>query len=1154
MAALTGWSIHDYGATSSGAFADTSATSGTISGYGDQIPFTSFNNLNISGMIRAVTGEFDLSMRVGELQEDSGGSAGSPTSDLFVGLGFTQDLDDDTAYVLAYTRNEPPGVAHLERKSRKTSKGGPGLQETAGNESGYYGGSEYLRITRDASGNITTYTSPDGTTWTELGDTGTTPTQITGSGYMVIWASDGNNTTGAKALVDNISDSTAVGSTDALTLDDITAGSSVDTLTISQSGTTTLSPTADGYVNESSTGTNYGSNTTGQARYHGGGFGRQGYLKFDGSSLADVDTATLRIYGSVGTADVDVGIYPALSATWDEGTLTYANAPGWGPGPIAITRCTTTAGYFEFDVSEYVYNNMGGDIGLVVRPLPENQNTFTFDTKEGTNSPELVVESGSGNAAPNGLEIRPNIIGYGTEFQADGWDIVKVTNTSTSGAGSFAEAVSESNRIIVFETSGTIDVNKLDIPAGNYVVAGQTAPSPGIVFQGQFNAIHGANILIQHISILSDYTDTTDPMTVGNGGTSTTQTKIVFDHVWFGYGDDECADIWNKEGGDFTFRYCVFGPGSDSSGKNYGALFGGDATVGSNFRVTLDRCLFIHCDERNPLAKAEIVTLNNCLVYNRGTHGTYISSREPTNLCNANVVGCLWIDGTDESSGNKPIYLDSNSWESGSQVWVSGCDWEGVNAPVSITDQWTDLVEVNGVTGAEASGPIDWPTGLTTMDVSLLEADLVAFVGPRPNDRLAVLQGYIDELSNRNGTHLTGGPGTIPSLAENTQALTVPSNTTYEASGYTTAEEWLHTQADNVEQVSADDLTLNDIEGGSSVDPATLTQNHSLTTDAITSASAVEGATLSQAHSIALDDITGASVVEEATVSQNHAIGTDNIEASSEVGTIALSSEHGLELDDITSSASVDNASLSQNHSLSTNSIEGGSSVGEISLTGEISLNLDSIVSASAVDDISLSQQHNLATDNIEAGSEVENTSVLSGQIIGLEDIVGGASVDSATISQNHALSTEPIEGGADVDPIALGGNLTLVLSGITGGSEVGAAAISQNHSLDTQDIEGGSSIGEISLTNGLSVPLVDIVGGSFVGSAAINQNHVLATNPIEGGSTVGGFILGGIVPDLISSISATISGTESISGKIHEQETGDTIITKSVESINAKL
>jgi len=43
-------------------------------------------------------------------------------------------------------------------------------------------------------------------------------------------------------------------------------------------------------------------------------------------------------------------------------------------------------------------------------------------------------------------------------------------------------------------------------------------------------------------------------------------------------------------------------------------------------------------------------------------------------------------------------------------------------------------------------------------------------------------------------------------------------------------------------------------------------------------------------------------------------------------------------------------------------------------------------------------------------------------------------------------------------------------------------------------------------------------------------------------------------VPDLISSVSGSISGTESLSGKIYQQETGGTIITKSVESLNAKL
>ncbi|NRB63017.1 MAG: hypothetical protein HRU40_08355 [Saprospiraceae bacterium] len=235
MAALTGWSIEDYGSSSSASFADTSSTSGTISGYGGQIPFTSFADLEISAMARAVTGEFDLSMRVGELQEDSGGNAGSPTSDLFVGLGFTTDLDADTAFVLAYTRNEPPGTSHLERKTRRLSKAGAALQETQSDESGYYAGGEYLRITRDSSGNITTYVSDNGTTWTELGDTSTTATQITGSGYMIIWASDGNNTTGAKALVDNISDSTASG--DEVTGDSLLSPSYIGTATIGQNHT-----------------------------------------------------------------------------------------------------------------------------------------------------------------------------------------------------------------------------------------------------------------------------------------------------------------------------------------------------------------------------------------------------------------------------------------------------------------------------------------------------------------------------------------------------------------------------------------------------------------------------------------------------------------------------------------------------------------------------------------------------------------------------------------------------------------------------------------------------------------------------------------------------------------------------------------------------
>ena len=589
---------------------------------------------------------------------------------------------------------------------------------------------------------------------------------------------------------------------------------------VALSGSLTLAPDEDAHVNESSTSTNYGSDTTAKTRYHGGGFGRQMYITFDLANTGNnnIDDATLRLYCSSGTA-VDVAIFPASSNTWDESTLTYDNAPYWDADAIAVSRVSTTAGYVEWDVSQYCYENGPSVVSFVVRPTPESTTEITVNTKEnGSNPPELVVNYGTGAAVPSGLDINPSIVGYGTKFQAGGWDVVKVTNTNTSGAGSFADAVSQSNRVVVFETSGTIDIDQLQVNASNLYIAGQTAPDQGIILKGQLAPVHGNNIIIQHLSVLNDYTTETDCVTIGNGDTSTKQSKVVFDHCWFAYGADECFDIWNKEGGDFHFRYCIFGPSVDSQAKGYGALFGGDATIGSNFRVSLDRCLFIHNEERNPLAKTEIVTLNNCLIYNRGVHGTYVSSREPTNQCNANIVGCMWIDGADIANTNEPIYLDSTTWVSGSQVWVDGCDWEGTHAPASIVDQWDDLVKENGVTGAEASAAIDWPTGLTTIDVAGLKADILSYCGPRPNNRFTELDAYMSELDNENGSMVTGGIPTIPTLTANTTTHTVPSNTTYEVSGYTSCEEWLHAQALAVEEASANpladwslqDLTRND--------------------------------------------------------------------------------------------------------------------------------------------------------------------------------------------------------------------------------------------------------------------------------------------------------------------------------------------------------
>ena len=95
-----------------------------------------------------------------------------------------------------------------------------------------------------------------------------------------------------------------------------------------------------------------------------------------------------------------------------------------------------------------------------------------------------------------------------------GQTVYRVTNLNNSGAGSLRDALSASNRFIVFETSGTINLSSggpiyignaggVAGPVYNITVAGQTAPSPGIQIKGAgFWIVHGSHdILIQHLKI-----------------------------------------------------------------------------------------------------------------------------------------------------------------------------------------------------------------------------------------------------------------------------------------------------------------------------------------------------------------------------------------------------------------------------------------------------------------------------------------------------------------------------------------------------------------------------------------------------------------------------------------------------------------------------
>src|SRR5215207_4993020 len=71
--------------------------------------------------------------------------------------------------------------------------------------------------------------------------------------------------------------------------------------------------------------------------------------------------------------------------------------------------------------------------------------------------------------------------GYGAVATGGrGGTIYHVTNLNDSGAGSFRDAVSVANRIVVFDVGGNINLSSEVAVKSNITIAGQTAPGGGI--------------------------------------------------------------------------------------------------------------------------------------------------------------------------------------------------------------------------------------------------------------------------------------------------------------------------------------------------------------------------------------------------------------------------------------------------------------------------------------------------------------------------------------------------------------------------------------------------------------------------------------------------------------------------------------------------
>lgn len=231
-----------------------------------------------------------------------------------------------------------------------------------------------------------------------------------------------------------------------------------------------------------------------------------------------------------------------------------------------------------------------------------------------------------------------------------GGSIVHVTNLNDSGAGSFREALSGSNRIIVFDVGGTITLKSALIAKNNITILGQTAPGgSGITLSGDKMAQGGTNQIIRFIS--------SRPGERGSGeydawGGSDGSNSII-DHCSIGWANDEQWGLYSNNTNQ-TVQYSIIGPSNCISTHAKGA-HGFGVMMGAK-NNTWHHNMIAHNISRNFRGKMSgALDYVNNVIYDWGYQTAYGTFGQE------NYVGNYFKQGPSTNGGNRFISLNSGT-------------------------------------------------------------------------------------------------------------------------------------------------------------------------------------------------------------------------------------------------------------------------------------------------------------------------------------------------------------------------------------------------------------------------------------------------------------------------------------------------------------
>ena len=219
----------------------------------------------------------------------------------------------------------------------------------------------------------------------------------------------------------------------------------------------------------------------------------------------------------------------------------------------------------------------------------------------------------------------------------NGGSVYHVTNLNDSGTGSLRDAVSQPNRIVVFDVAGVIRINSRIIFSKNLYVAGQTAPGEGVTVYGDGVSFSGAdNIIVRYMRFRMGAVGSKDR---DAGGIANGQ-NMIFDHCSFSWGQDENFSVnWDNKGTapkNITLMNSIVGQGLMT--HSAGGLMQGE-------NISLYRILLVDNSTRNFKVKGVNQYANN-IVYNWKNYA-YNMGGDSEGESFANIESNLFVNGPD---------------------------------------------------------------------------------------------------------------------------------------------------------------------------------------------------------------------------------------------------------------------------------------------------------------------------------------------------------------------------------------------------------------------------------------------------------------------------------------------------------------------------